>query len=411
MVSLEQIGIENLKTYDLKGSLFQREEDFIVQEVEEDGKILSIDRDLQDELPKDKDDYLVFTLVKRGISTPEAIKLISRQLHISFKRIACNGNKDKRAITSQRLSIFKFAAEALKLNSDRLFVRDIAYSSQPCKIGKLYGNHFTVIVKDFETNENLEKIKEEISKGIPNFYGPQRFGSSSLNIAVSKSIINQDFKSAFYDLVLKERAESDLNKQKRKLLREVFSDYVLGGQIDTKTAEEALSNLPGFMFYEKEALHYLLQHKNDYAGAIRLMPKYTRLMILQAYQYYLFNKTLSRLTKENLSLNAEIPAVGFDFEFNDDQISKVLKTVLEEEGINDLERFRIKSMPEASLKTFKHPTFFFPENFSIDVKDKEAVFTFDLRKGSYATILLIKLFGVDNVYNTNKIPDETLLNR
>ena len=68
MVSLEQIGILNFKSYNLKGKLFEREE--------------------KSEIPKEKKDYLLFTLVKRGISTPEAIKSIARNLHISFKRIA-----------------------------------------------------------------------------------------------------------------------------------------------------------------------------------------------------------------------------------------------------------------------------------------------------------------------------------
>ena len=162
MVSLEQLGIENFKTYNLSGKLFEREEDFIVREIGEDGKTLSIDKPIAQEIAGEKKDYLLFTLVKRGISTPEAIKLISRRLHISFKRIAYNGNKDKRALTSQRISIFKFAAENLNLDSDRIFFRDVAYSDNPCKIGKLYGNHFTVIVKDFNRNgEDLERIREE----------------------------------------------------------------------------------------------------------------------------------------------------------------------------------------------------------------------------------------------------------
>ncbi len=398
MVSLEQIGIENFKTYNLSGKLFEREEDFIVREIGEDGKTLSIDKPINQETAGEKKDYLLFTLVKRGISTPEAIKLISRRLHISFKRIAYNGNKDKRALTSQRISIFKFAAENLNLDSDRIFFRDVAYSDNPCKIGKLYGNHFTVIVKDFNRNgEDLERIREEISKGVPNFYGPQRFGSSSLNLEVSKNIIKGDFKTAFYDLVFRERVESQLNREKREELRQVFSEYLSTGVINVEKGEETLSKLPGFMYYEKESLKHLMQHKNDYAGAIRIMPKYTRLMILQSYQYYLFNKTLSRVISKNTAAE-NIPTIGFDLELKEDEISGITQEILKEEGINDLETLKIKSMPEASLKTFMHPSFFIPENFNIEERDGSVVLDFDLKKGSYATILLIKLFGLGNVY-------------
>lgn len=401
MVSLEQIGILNFQSYNLKGKLFEREEDFKVQEIEEDGVVLKLEREEKQEIEGEKKDYLLFTLVKRGISTPEAVKLIARNLHISFKRVAYNGNKDKRALTSQRMSIFKFDSEKLKLENERIFFRDIVYSNDPCKIGKLYGNHFTVTVKKLENSvQELQEIVEETAKGIPNFYGPQRFGASSLNIGISRNIIKRDFKSAFYDLVLKERAESQLNQQKRTEIRDLFSPYLEGSEIDREKAKEALSNLPGFMYFEKESLQYLLQHKNDYIGAIRMMPKYIRLLVIQAYQYYIFNRTLSKLleNKKANELESEIPTVGYDMQLNDDEIGKTIKEILLQEGIDNIEVFKISSMPEASLKSFLHPSFFIPENFNIEKEGENAEISFDLKKGSYATILLMKLFGVENVY-------------
>ena len=402
MVSLEQIGILDFQSYSLKGKLFEREEDFKVQEIEEDGTILKLEREENRETIGEKKDYLLFTLVKRGISTPEAIKLIARTLHISFKRIAYNGNKDKRALTSQRISIFKLASENLNLDSERLYCRDITYSDESCKIGKLYGNHFTVTVKEADLQNNvIQKISEEIPKELPNFYGPQRFGSSSLNIDISRNIIKRDFKAAFYDLVLRERVESQLNKQKRSELKDVFSPYLEGKDIDIEKAKDLLLHLPGFMYFERDSLYYLLQHKNDYIGAIRLMPKYIRLLVIQSYQYYLFNRTLSNFTKIKKEGYAEsyIPMVGYDLQLKDDEIGSVIKEILKQEGIEDLSVFKISSMPEASLKSFLHPAFFVPENFKIEKDGENIQISFDLRKGSYATILLIKLFGVENVYS------------
>lgn len=403
MVSLEQIGILNFQSYSLKGKLFEREEDFVVQEIEEDGRVLGVERQKEERQPGDKKDYLAFTLVKRGMSTPEAVKILSRSLHVSFKRIAYNGNKDKRAITSQRISIFKLDAEKLKVENERAFCTDLEYNSVPCKIGKLYGNRFTVVVREFDrAGGDLERIKREVTEGLPNFYGPQRFGSSSLNIEVSRNIIKRDFKAAFYDLVLRERAESQLNRQKREELKSVFSDYVFGKDLDREKAEESLSKLPGFMYYEKESLGYLMQHKNDFAGAMRLMPKYTRLMILQAYQYYVFNRTLS--TFEGESAPEDIPTIGYDFDLKDDAVGRAIEGILREDGIEDTGAFKIDSMPEASLKSFMHPSRFLPENMSFEENEGKAVIKFDLKKGSYATILLMKLFGVDSLYD-GRIPD------
>ena len=395
MVSLEQIGILDFKSYSLKGKLFEREEDFKVQEIEEDGTVLNLERKEKREVTEEKKDYLLFTLVKRGISTPEAIKLIARNLHISFKRIAYNGNKDKRALTSQRISIFKFDAENLSIDSERMFFRDLTYSNDPCKIGKLYGNHFTVIVKEFDASgDELNKITQDINKGVPNFYGPQRFGSASLNIETSKSILIGDFKSAFYTLVLKERNESEINKERRAALRSVFSGYLENGNVNKEDAEKALSALPYFMYFERDSLSYLMQHKNDYAGAIRLLPKYLRLMVLQSFQYYVFNKTLSIILKDTPieKLEKEISTIGYDMDTESIE-AKIAIGILKEEGIEDIKKLKLSSMPEASLKSFKHPSYFIPEGFNIGLNGNDAIISFNLKKGSYATILLLKLFG------------------
>ena len=395
MVSLEQIGILDFQSYSLEGKLFEREEDFKVQEIEEDGTVLKLEREEKKETLGEKKDYLLFTLVKRGISTPEAIKSIARTLHISFKRIAYNGNKDKRALTSQRISIFKLDAEKLNLDSERLYCRDVTYSNESCKIGKLYGNHFTVLVKEFDASgKDLDEIMQDIKKGVPNFYGPQRFGSASLNIETSKSILIGDFKSAFYTLALKDRNESEINREKRAALKSVFSDYLENGTINKEEAEKVLSSLPYFMYFEKESLSYLMQHKNDYAGAIRLLPKYLRLMVLQSFQYYIFNKTLSIMLKDTPieKLENEISTIGYDMD-TESKEAKIAIEILKEEGIEDINKLKLNSMPEASLKSFKHPSYFIPEGFNIELNGSDAIISFDLKKGSYATILLLKLFG------------------
>lgn len=399
MLNLEQIGIENFSTYNLKGNLFEREEDFTVQEIEEDGTILSLEREGAGKIPSGKKDYLSFTLVKRGISTPEAVKILSRKLNISFKRIAYNGNKDKRALTSQRITIFKLDAERLNINFEKMFVRDVTYSEEPCKIGKLYGNGFTIIVKDFDSEADINRILGETGK-LPNFYGPQRFGASSLNIDISRHIIKREFKEAFHTLVLDERAESKASAESRKILREFFPPYLDGKSIDKNKADELLSKLSHSLYFERESLKYLIEHKNDYIGAIRTMPKYARLLILQSIQYFIFNKTLGRAIErygiENIP--EEMPVVGFSMQLGSDNISKIIKEVMEEEGINDLNMLKIESMPEASLKTFQRPSIIKVENFSIEREGENARIKFNLKKGSYATILLLKLFG-DKIYN------------
>ena len=73
--------------------------------------------------------------------------------------------------------------------------------------------------------------------------------------------------------------------------------------------------------------------------------------------------------------------------------SQIVKEVMEEEGINDLKMLKIESMPEASLKAFQRQSILDVENFSIEREEENAIIKFNLKKGSYATVVLLKLFG------------------
>lgn len=393
---LEKIGILGLKTkdYGFKGSLFTEEEDFIVQEIEDDGKILSTDRISQDNTEEQKD-FLTFTLVKKGLSTQEAVKQISRSNHLNIKRIAANGNKDKNAITAQRISIFKVKPESIQKDYQRMFLKDFAFSDKSCRIGALYGNRFTVTVRDFEgSDEKIEEAKNDLMRGVQNFYGPQRFGSSALNIDVSRAIIARDFRKAVYLLCLEDRIESENSKQARLMLKGIFSKFILDdAEIDMKAAESALQNLPYFMFSEKEILSALLKSRHDYVGALRLMPKYFRLLILQSYQSYLFNKVLSSF-KSIEEIPETIPAIGYDMHIGESKSYEIIRKVMEQEGIASLEQLKIAQIPEASLKTFEREGLMKPEGLEFKRDGKDITISFSLKKGSYATVLLMKIFNL-----------------
>ncbi len=393
---LEKIGISGLKTkdYGFKGELFTKEEDFIVQEIEDGGQILSIDTISHDSL-EDQKDFLTFTLVKKGLSTQEAVKQISRANHLNIKRIAANGNKDKNAITAQRISIFRAKPEAIKKEYQRMFLKDFVFSEKPCRIGALYGNRFTVIARNFEgSDEKLEEAKNDLTKGIQNFYGPQRFGSSALNIDVSRAIIARDFKKAVYLLCLEDRIESENSKQARLMLKNIFSKFILDdAEIDMKAAESALQGIPYFMFSEKEILSALIKNRHDYVGALRLMPKYFRLLILQSYQSYLFNRVLSSFESVE-EIPESIPAIGYDMHIGESKAYEIIRRVMEQEGIESLDQLKIAQIPEASLKTFEREGLIKPEALEFKRDGKDLIISFSLRKGSYATVLLMKIFDL-----------------
>jgi tRNA pseudouridine13 synthase len=397
MIHPDTIGITSFKTTDfgLRGELFKEKEDFIVEEIETDGQVLSIKREDKDTTQSfGKKDFLCFTLVKNGLSTSEALKFISKDNNINITRIGYQGNKDRNAITAQRISIFKFDANRLKKEYPRMFLKDFEYSENACKIGGLYGNRFTVKIRNFSgSEENLRKFIVEASNGIPNFYGPQHFGASALNIELSKAILDADFKTATIKFLTEDRDEGVSAKKNRDLIREIFLEYLsTGKEINKSEASEKLNGLPGFFYLEKKILNSLFLNSHDHVGAFRLIPKYLRLLILQSFQAYLFNLTLSEISGEK-NLPRELPTIGYDLDLDKQptEIKDKIQKVLFGQGIESLDKFKIQKMPEASIKTFDRDTLIYPKNISYSFDGDNLILSFDLTKGAYATIFLLEM--------------------
>lgn len=397
MLKLENIGILSFKTNDhhFEGDLFKEKEDFEVDEIEIDGKVLSTVRNTEeDSAENEKNVFLVFTLVKRGLSTPDSLRILSKENNLNIKRFGYHGNKDRNAVTAQRISVFKGDDKNLKKEYLQMFLKDFTYNENGCKIGELYGNRFKIKIRNFIGLNNIDDFIKAASTGVPNFYGPQHFGSSGLNIEVSKAILKRDFKSAIAKFLLDERDESVVATRARKDVRESFANYIINGEeINKEAAGVAINNLPGFFYLEKKLLYHLLANSQDYIGAFRLIPKFLRLLILQSYQAYFFNLTLSAALKTG-KLPGTIPTVGYDLDLErlDTEIKKEILIIQKSEGFENLSGLKIKEMPEVSLKTFNRETLVIPENLSYTPEGKDVVLRFDLKKGAYATILLLEMF-------------------
>ncbi|MCL5009508.1 MAG: tRNA pseudouridine(13) synthase TruD [Candidatus Parvarchaeota archaeon] len=396
MTDPKEIGISSAFITDGKfeGKLFTERKDFIVQEIGLDGKTLSIENsgESSEEMGKQKS-FLAATLVKDGLSTHEALSILSRENNLNIRRIGYLGNKDRNAVTSQRLSFFKVMPNRLKKEYRKMFLKDLQYSDTGCKIGELQGNHFIVRIREFKGFERLDSfISEVVNKGVPNFYGPQHFGASALNIQISKDILSKDFKAAVDKYLFAERSESSAFAENRLILAQKFRNRVIG---DSEQHDDTSSGVDSFlgMRTERDMIQHLIANKHDYIGALRIIPKYLRLLILQSFQSYVFNLSISESIKKD-SLKEYLPTIGYDMENNgaDKDAQGLVMSVMQSQGISDPTALRIKEMPEVSLKSFIRPSKTYPKNVSYVREYDDLVLSFDLDKGAYATIFLFEMF-------------------
>ena len=351
------------------GKLRTRMEDFFVEEVQNESK----------EHPGGE--YTHFTLEKTNWDTMRAIKEIARSLRVSHKRFGFAGTKDRRAVTRQRVAVWKVEPEALKrVKIKDLKLYDFKRSDERVSLGDAAGNRFKITVRDVTIEEGrLETVlKDTVSqlehRGVPNYFGYQRFGTIRPNThLVGRELLGGDIKGAALAYLTNpfdgERADA---YNARKVLEE------------TMDFKRALELFPKRLGYERSMLDLLSKNPNDYAGALRRLPKKLRRMLVHAYQGYLFNRILSRVIEKNIETET-IPLFGYETVFSGGEQSDIETSVLEEEGI-PLENFNITSMPELSLKGHCRDAFIrVHPKFTMN----EGGYTceFELPKGSYATVV------------------------
>lgn len=389
----QELGMEVYasKTESIDGRIKQIPEDFLVEEITPDGKILLVNdihknSNIGDENgKKEGKEYLHFTLQKYNWDTIRAIKEISKRLRVSQKRFGFAGTKDKKALSTQRVSVWNKNIEDLrKIYIEGIRLKDFQYRDERINLGDLKGNRFTVVVRNLEHDEKILRerislVMNELKDQIPSFFGVQRFGTvRPVTHLVGREILEGDFKEAVMIYLSKEfEGESEDVKRVRKNLRE-GEDFRV-----------ALKNFPKHLNYEKAMLNYLVKKPEDFIGALRVIQKKLRQMFIHAYQAFIFNKVLSEYIRKGIIVE-RLPLVGYETE-----IDEITSRILNEEGISQ-EDFKISSMPELSSKGRYRTCFTIVEDFEIiDIKDdelnkekKRLTVRFSLQKGNYATTLL-----------------------
>jgi tRNA pseudouridine13 synthase len=384
-----ELGMEVYKsrTPGIGGTLKQLPEDFIVEEITPEGVVLELDKEaVSGNKTWDVNrKSLHVTLQKYNWDTMRAVKELARELHISYKRIGFAGTKDKRAVTTQRISIWdKRIEDAEKVRIKDIILGDYEYSDDTLGLGCLYGNRFTLTLRNLaEESETVKERTAQIIKELhgqaPAFFGIQRFGSvRPITHLVGREILRGDYDAAVMIYLSKDYEAEEPGIRKIRQTLAVSRDY-----------REALRSFPANLTYENALLNHLVNDPEDYTGALRKLPPNLSQMFIHAYQGYIFNKALSGYIRQKIPVD-RLPLAGYNTEL--DEITAVL---LEKEGVKP-EDFRIKKMQELSSRGEYRDCYVPVEGLEVtfagadesNAGKNKATIRFSLRKGNYATVLL-----------------------
>jgi len=256
------------------GRLRESPEDFVVEEVAS--------------APGTEGDYLVVRLTKRNWEQQHLVKEIARRLGISHRRITWAGTKDRRAVTTQLLSLYRVTEEQVRQVSLRdVTIEPVGRSREGLALGQLEGNRFGIQIRGCDPQdlrERVARVAEGVAAGIPNYYGIQRFGViRPITHAVGEAILREEWEQA----VLIYIARSFLQEPEGiRAARDAFQE--------SRDVMPALREFPVHLAYERAMLHHLQAAPGDYPGALRVLPPRLLSLFVSAFQSWLFNMLLSR---------------------------------------------------------------------------------------------------------------------
>ena len=145
-------------------------------------------------------EHLFLLIEKKGLNTEDMVKIIGQALNLPYKAVSYAGLKDKFAKTSQWFSLHLpgMADPNLDgLNTDNYRLLEAKRHNKKLKIGTLKENHFTIKISNFDYDEidlfsRIDKIK---AHGVPNYFGPQRFGHNGSNLDRAKALLLENKKT------------------------------------------------------------------------------------------------------------------------------------------------------------------------------------------------------------------------
>lgn len=377
-----QIGISVYST-DFKGiggTIRITPEDFQVSEVISEKSQNSI---------SDNIGYAVYKLKKKKIDTNHALSDIFRKKGIRLKSL---GLKDASAITEQFVFSGNKGKAIENFSSEKYSLEQIGFTKKPLSKKDMIGNHFKIKISG--CSDGLNSFLD--SDKILNFYGYQRFGSKRpVTHLIGKAILGRDFAKAI-DLILSFTSKYDSAENTE--IREKLADK--------ENYKKFYDSVPPQMDIERIVLKEMIEH-DDPLKAIRAIPVSLRRFYVQAYQSFIFNKSLSIAFSDGedlfeaksgdvcfdfkgiigkfvkgLDQNLALPFVGYSY-YKKTRFDYQISKVLEHEEITPKDFF-IKEMQEVSSEGgFRQAAI-----HCSDYSTHENIVEFSLSRGSFATIIL-----------------------
>jgi tRNA pseudouridine13 synthase len=252
------------------GVLKERPEDFIVEEIP------TYD-------PSGEGEHLYLGIQKTNMPHTEMLGVLCRHFGVDESAIGFAGMKDRVAVTQQTVSVHLPKEKPVgELRHERLAVLWARRHTNKLRRGHLRGNRFVIRIRQVDPMQvrTVKRRLEELAvRGIPDYFGEQRFGYRVNNHMLGLLHARGDWKAAL-DELLGARGSPFPPHQLEARERYEAGDH-----------EGAAERWGRNDQAERIALRALARGR-DHAGAVRAIPPHVKSFWMSALQGAVYNATL-----------------------------------------------------------------------------------------------------------------------
>ncbi len=365
-------------------------------------------------LPSGDGTHVYFMVEKKGMSTLDLIRKLANRLGRSRKEFGYAGLKDAKAVTRQIISLEHIDPKEIEnLDIPNVKIIWINRHKNKIKLGHLKGNRFKIKFRNVKTDDinTIKQCLEVLGKrGVPNYFGYQRFGVRGDNWILGKAIIKEDYK-LFCDYFLGNPIP-EIDKMHIKKAREFY---------DKGKFELAYQVWPKYFADARKALRVLIKNPSNYQKSAMSVDKKLKKLFVSAYQSYLFNNVLSKRLNDidkvfegdlaykhdtggvfwvreveeeqkradRFEISPTGPLYGYRMRFPEGKTRAIEEEILQEEGLSTEDFKKVKGHKvKGGRRPLRVPII---EMDIKDGKDENGYFielSFSLPSGSYATAVL-----------------------
>ncbi len=227
--------------------------------------------------------HAYFKVLKAGVPTPVAVDRIARYMGVRPMDIGVAGLKDSRALTTQTMSLEYADANKLgRFRDANIQVTDVSFHTNKLRIGHLAGNRFIIRIRgvgEAQLPAAQAVLDVLASRGVPNYFGEQRFGARGDTGLLGATMVRGDLKE-FVRLFLGKPAAGD--PPEARSARDAF---------DAGALDRALKLWPRHFVDQRKALTAF--RRSGPRAALAAVDKRLKRLYVSAFQSEIFNEVLA----------------------------------------------------------------------------------------------------------------------